>query len=463
MTKSQFKRPLKVFYTDGIEHLRPIHSDVKYYSNGKAAYSLFYDGPNFIHYNFVTDPTEAEVLAVNFTLVCDDFVPGVRALTKHFTNLKLILISEVYHISEHLTGVKTVDIHKKLDQVNKDPSLPYIMLINMDNHWTVYKQRDLPGVYYSDYIFNTMVMLYKDKPYNIFDKLSHQGVHWWQKYDDNDTDGLRRENYKLHNLKELPNWHSISTLAGNGGVPKLYVSPSRKRYVERFNRHLSAYKDYHYNDDGIGYEYRDYLRNELQSLLSNYPGFLGDGSKNTFLVGEGVTPMQLVNSISHMNSPGNVPINNEYYRHSVLTINIETLTFSNHKFESPHCVTEKTFEAILKGHFPLTFAYQWFYKDLSEIYNIALPDWINYEFDSEPDNLRRWIRYKMEVTRVLNLGPEKLFGLRNSQIDMLINNREAILNNGLRSPTHELIANFLRYCQSLPDKPARAFISDILG
>ena len=447
-----FKRPLTVFFPSGDFK----HPDVDVFPNGKALYSLFYDRSDASNYSFVTDPTKAEVLCVSFHKYQTDLKPGIQSLMKQFTNLKLIVWAEVFHIGECMSGHENRKITERLHHLNIDPDLPLIMMISMDSYYHRHKNTPhMNCIFYSDYIYNTMQMLYKDQPHNLFDEKSHPGVHWWQEYADNDTLGLRRENYKLHDLTNLPDWDNIKTNAGSGGVPKLFVSPSRTRYTEIFNRHLSAYKDLNSKDHSCeksAYEHRDYLRQELQAHLSNYPGFIGNGSNNTFLVGEGLTPMQLANNISNMNSPGNVPINNEYYRHSVLTINIETLTFGDHRNMTPHCVTEKTFETILKGHFPLTFAYQHYYQDLTDIYKIELPDWIDYDFDSEYDNLKRWIKYKLEVTRVLNLGAEKLFGFRNSQVDTLMYNRAVILDKTLRYTTHDAITEFLNHCKTQPYK-----------
>lgn len=451
---SNFERPLKVYYTD---------DNHDYYCFGRATYSVFYDQQDqqiSPHYEFVTDPAEAEVLAVKCINNIDEILSALPKLIAQFTNLKLVILARIFHISEHMSFQDNLDIEKRLDEINYKATLPHVMMLTMDTHYHKIKQTHLNNIFYTDYIYNTMVMLYKDQPSSIFDTDRGWGMHWWWSYQDNDTLGLRRENYNLHDLRNLPTWEGIKNNAGTGGVPKLYVSPSRTRLTEKFNRHLSAYKDWNSYDDSeivrSGYQHRDYLRNELQTLLSNYPGFLGDGSKNSFLVGEGVTPQQLKNCISNMDMPGNVPINNEYYKHSALTINIETLAFTDFEDHSPRCVTEKTFETILKGHFLLTFAYKDFYSDLQHRYNIRLPDWIDYSFDSEPDNLKRWIQYKLEVSRVLNLGAKKLFAFRTINVDNLIHNRAMILDRGLRNPVHDAISEFLKY------QAGRNFVSEIL-
>lgn len=470
MIKSKFLRPLKVYDAKGLEILDR-HPNITYVANGRALHSLFYDSCEYQqspHYEFVTDSAEAEVLSCDFCNNLEDYRPNIRSIIKDFPNLKLIIMTEVFHIGESMTRDRRAIMEERIQEVNIDPDLPLMMAITMDSHYVQTRRTHLRNIAYSDYILNTMVMLYKDQPRILFDQHLDQGVHWWVNYRDNDTLGLRRQNYALHDLRDLPDWNHIIHSVGVGGVPKLYVSPSRSRDSEKFFRHLTAYKDWNSFDrnevqtHGQGFGTRDYLRHELQSLLSYYPGFLGNGSLHNFLVGEGVTPMQLANSISNMEMPGNVPLNNEYYRHSVLTINVETLTLSGSY--TPRCVTEKTFELILKGHFPLTFAYQGFYEDLRSKYDIILPEWIDYSFDGQTDNLRRWVEFKLEVTRVLNLGAKQLFEYRNNQIDDLSHNRSVLLNQGLRHPIHEAIGDFLEQCRNLPENPVtNNFINDIIG
>ena len=432
---NRITRPLRVFLND--QQLINQHS-LSWIPQGLLLRMMFNDEKYF---EFVSERDKAEILCLSYIL--DNLYDNIVSLSKTFPNLKLVILPQLFNIDEDMTTSWVDKFNDGFHAVNSDKSLPMVMGLTMDYSYNKAKQSDHDYIFYTDFVLNNQKLLYKFQPDSIFDpeRPDISGTYWYKIAPDNNTKGLRRENFDIADIKSFPDWNKISgSLGGYPSVPRLYLSPNNTRFGYVYNRHLSAFKDYDHiypewlnsNNDYdmeqllIYKHLRDFLRQDLCTLLSNYPGYLGNQNINHFLIGQGVTPGQLDTQISMSVSPGNVPLNNEYYKNSVLTINVETLSKSQPK-NTPRLITEKTWDILIKGHFMLTFAYQGFYQDLKQIYNIQLPDWIDYDFDTETDNLQRWARFKLEVIRVLNMGPEKLFKLRERDKHILIHNRNQVL------------------------------------
>lgn len=145
--------------------------------------------------------------------------------------------------------------------------------------------------------------------------------------------------------------------------------------------------------------YSDWLNSQCQQILSSQEkGILeNDGS----------------------NFGGWWPVENEYFNNTVISAYVETIvgkTFSK-------TITEKTLEPLLKGHFILPFGYTGIVKDITN-YGFLLPDWIDYSYDTETDELKRFYLYTREFLRLReNYSLEELVTLRNRDINILHHNR----------------------------------------
>jgi hypothetical protein len=91
------------------------------------------------------------------------------------------------------------------------------------------------------------------------------------------------------------------------------------------------------------------------------------------------------------------PPHNEYYKNTFISIYGETIEYGN-----SICVSEKTYDPLIKGHFVLPFSTSGFIKHLRNM-GFKFPTFINYQYDEAVDNNRRYSLYNQEVQRLLAL------------------------------------------------------------
>ena len=129
------------------------------------------------------------------------------------------------------------------------------------------------------------------------------------------------------------------------------------------------------------------------------------------------------------------PIANRYYSNTIISTYVETI--STHGEVS--CVTEKTYDPLIKGIFILPFGYSGLIRDLKVIYGFKFPDWIDYSYDIINDDDRRFNKFTNEISRLRSLGIDHLIKLRNRDIDLLKHNREIFFNRPYDSLYDKLI------------------------
>lgn len=124
------------------------------------------------------------------------------------------------------------------------------------------------------------------------------------------------------------------------------------------------------------------------------------------------------------------PISNSYYNSSVINAYVETLVNDN----QVRCVTEKTFEPMIKGNFILPFGYQGLVSDIVNQYGFKLPDWIDYSYDTVSDRTERFYLYTREFIRIRDqLSIKDLIDLRNRDLHILEHNRQVFSQSPYQS------------------------------
>lgn len=265
---------------------------------------------------------------------------------------------------------------------------------------------------YTDILYNRQVCFYATQPDNVFQiRQPHVNKTKWFPEVFPEQSHRYKCIYKLHNLDTTNMIGHADTLRSQGKLPTMYTSCS-------FVRHSNSTP-------------RDKLRYKLQKVLEEYPGYLGNYAMGTPL---------MVNSTDHRHVSGAInrstamcwfPLHEVYYKTSMLNIYVETITYG----KELRSITEKTWEPLIHGQFILPYGYQGIVSDIKQ-YGFKLPDFIDYHYDTIPDDAQRWQYYTDEITRLLGMGFDAIYEQWNKNLDILKHNRQIFFNTGYRSPLH---------------------------
>lgn len=422
-------------------------------------YDILVHFPDEEYFELTTDPLEAEAVVIccglpNVTLEIDpssnELIKELEKVWERFPNIKLFYdISHLFHMgpgcSETSKNINAEYFYEYMQQTLKISVLSLHTNLHAEN-----LERETDGLAYrycvfTDAIFNRVYSLYCHQPDRIFDaKMKYARSNSWYPHL---NEKMRKESFELTDLSGNK-FINEEAWPNNQAIWKSFVSMNRIRFPDLYYSELTNFSDYNESLGEIGqYPYRvpatrDFLRVELTKILQNYPGFLGDASKGNFLIGHRPTNEDLDMTIGFMGPCSIVPLHHQYYYCSALTIGIET---NIHKQEYGFALTEKTFEPFLKGHIPLIYSSPEFYKVAQNYYGFKMPDWVNLDFDWEHNDLERWIKFVLEVKRLLNLGPQELHRLRRKDLDILKHNQSMIVETGYRKPITELTDQFFSY------------------
>lgn len=178
---------------------------------------------------------------------------------------------------------------------------------------------------------------------------------------------------------------------------------------------------------------RSYYRQGLRDLLMQHSekGIVTDHLAGIFLEPQEKQPPESLffNKNDNTGTIGAgtwMPAHNKYYRTSIASIYVETLT----EEYSVRCITEKTWDPIAKGHFILPFGYKGMLKDLTTEFGYKLPKFIDYSYDELCD-WERYDKYLESVKKFLSIPKKELRKLANDNIEILKYNRNRILTQPL--------------------------------
>ena len=116
------------------------------------------------------------------------------------------------------------------------------------------------------------------------------------------------------------------------------------------------------------------------------------------------------------------PVHNAYYSDTFLSVYGETIEYGN-----SIVVTEKTYTALIKGHFILPFSNYGFLARLKSC-GFVLPQFINYEYDSIKDADTRFVAYIDELNRLLSLDLDTWKQHWNDNLHLLLHNQRIFHN-----------------------------------
>jgi len=160
-------------------------------------------------------------------------------------------------------------------------------------------------------------------------------------------------------------------------------------------------------------------RRWLRQFSSDRDCYWSDPSTGHLLPPEEDTPAvwsQLVNGGS-----GWHPIDQRLYNDSWISAYVESVTEGNNHV----CITEKTYEPLIRGHYILPLGTKGFVQAIRDL-GFVLGNLINYEYDTIDDDQERTEQWKIELKRLRYLKDEDLQRHWQEDKGQSINNREVL-------------------------------------
>lgn len=161
-------------------------------------------------------------------------------------------------------------------------------------------------------------------------------------------------------------------------------------------------------------------RQLISTLVRENDCYYSDSSTNTYLLPEEQSEIVLEIFKDREFGFSFTPIANSYYDDSLISVYGETIVESNRGVK---CISEKTYEPLIKGHFILPLAYPGIIQDLKHYYGFKFPDWIDYSYDVYVDNKKRFAAFTESLNKLRNMSFEELLSLHNKDIAILEHNR----------------------------------------
>lgn len=281
----------------------------------------------------------------------------------------------IFHISESL---HTSNYNRKINELKKIS--PYIFMIHKNS-----MIKDVDGFIYYNSMFNMSKLFYTE--YEKIGKIIDDG---WS--EPRWTTGTVAENFKLPDLSQkLPS----DKVFINPGLMYGGFHEPRMRFRRNLNKHLTT----NYSDIGFISKPNDILLPE--PCTEDIKKFL--------------------NNKSTKNAGFWFPIGNSFYEKTYVSIYVETLTVSAYP---TRCITEKSFDPLIKGHFILPFSYTGYIQELKD-FGFKFPNFIDYSYDNIKHDEQRFASYLHSVDKIMSLK-NKMHDLFEENIDILNHNRNLI-------------------------------------
>jgi len=314
-------------------------------------------------WHWVNRIKEADIVFIQY-----EHTNTINSLLNKLTPNQLIVVLGLWHIDDWMFDER--HLQEELDRYGNDKRIIFVH--------TNYKNQNKNNVYY-DMLFNRQKAYFTD-----YEKLRSPGEKVW-------TYGTSKLVYELDNI--TPKTNSCKT----------YFAPMKI-----------------YNP-GI----RMKLRKKLHNFLSSYTdGYLSNIKDDVFFDINGVED-SIVQGIKQNSFGGTwFPMHNKYYRDSIVSVYVETITISNRVFSA----TEKTFDPLIKGHFILPYSNYKNLEYLSSVYGFIFPKWIDYSYDQISDDELRFEKYLDSVKSILETDKNLLIKWANQDLKILDYNRNIFYN-----------------------------------
>lgn len=296
-------------------------------------------------------------------------IANLRKSDIRLNDNQTLFVMHFYAVDDHMDLKYYKNLLAEFDHIAKNKILA---------HKNSFYKETNNNIFYYDSMFDSCKLYFTEFSTDLNDKV-------WALGTNSDT-------YSLSDIKKTPN--------------KKFINAS---YI---------YSPYHHPR----MKYRKLLKDELM-FYKNY-GFIG--SEEGRLLPN--NPTQLMLEKIEENHIMWYPIGNQYYQESYISVVVETIIGTNgHRSFDTKCVTEKTFEPLIKGNFVLPFGYSGLIQDILD-YGFVLPEWIDYSYDDIIDTEKRFEKYLDTVGNVLMLPLKALHNLYIKDKSLLEHNRQVFFD-----------------------------------
>jgi hypothetical protein len=311
-------------------------------------------------WEFTKNMREADVIAVIKKYGTEEIQTQINHIRPNYNN-QTVMIFSLFHVDEYTDVTETHAYQIKLWQQLTQ------------NVVVVHTNRENKNQIFYDILWNRSKSYFTE-----YDKHDHNGRVWtWS------------ASNEMFTLTKIEKKHDR----------KIFLSPNRIYYHPPEFFKLPRIR----------------ARLRLKELLSNENGFLSDPQK-----GIGLEPEEISQHNSIIEGRGGTwyPVANHYYNSSYISIYVETITTGIHT----KTITEKTWDPLIKGHFILPYGYSGLIRDIKS-YGFSLPTWIDYSYDQELNDDRRWEKYAQSVKSILEKSLEEIDELYQKDKEILEHNR----------------------------------------
>lgn len=216
----------------------------------------------------------------------------------------------------------------------------------------------------------------------------------------------------------------------------IHKSPTAKHFLAP----MRTYEDIYTEDPRL--QFRKRLRHQLSRGLEYTKGYISNHRRGLILESQEWNDeyAALYNDRTFSYGGGTFwPVHNKYYEDSFVSIYVDTcVTTTGYRV-----ITEKTWDPLIKGNFILPYGYRGMVRDIQS-YGFQLPDWIDYSYDTLPDDLR-FYAYLRSVEAILQMSTRTLYERYQRDKHLLEYNRNVFFTTPRTSVVEKIIDTVSMY------------------